>query len=240
VIGLPEIRPGDDVAQLISQHARLEEGDILVIAQKIVSKAEGRMVALDTVTPSEEAVRLAQEAEKDPRMVQLVLEESREVLRVRPGALIVEDRRGWVCANAGIDRSNVQQDSGRETVLLLPLDPDRSARLIRDRIQIATDRSVAVIISDSHGRAWREGTVGVAIGAAGLTVLSDLRGDPDRHGYELQHTTVGQADEVASAASLLMGQAAQGIPAVIVRGLDVAGAGKAADLQRPRERDLFR
>ena len=172
-------------------------------------------------------------------MVQLVLDESVEVMRARPGVLIVEDRRGLVCANAGIDRSNVRQDTG-ETVLLLPEDPDRSAQQMLGKIQEITGLAIGIVISDSHGRAWREGTVGVAIGAAGIEALSDRRGQRDRDGYELQHTLVGVADELAAAASLLMGQGNESIPAVVIRGVNVAGTGAARDLQRPHERDLFR
>ncbi len=209
------------------------------MAQKVVSKAEGRLVRLDSVTVSPEARELARRSEKDERVVQLILDESQSVLRVRPGVLIVEDRRGWVCANAGIDRSNVVQRGG-ETVALLPLDPDVSAETIRAAIQERTGATVGVIISDSHGRAWREGTIGIAIGAAGVDVLSDRRGAADRHGYTLQHTLVGTADELAAAASLLMGQGAESVPVVVIRGLDVSGGARASDLQRAREKDLFR
>jgi coenzyme F420-0:L-glutamate ligase/coenzyme F420-1:gamma-L-glutamate ligase len=240
VENLPEIRPGADLATLLATSFQFQRGDIVVIAQKVVSKAEGRLVDLSSVRPGPESLRLAGISEKDPRVVQLVLDESREVLRVRPGVIIVEDRRGWVCANAGIDRSNIVQSEGGETVCLLPLDPDASAAAIRATLQEACGFKVAVVISDSHGRAWREGTVGVAIGAAGLEALSDRRGRPDRTGYALQHTLVGSADELASAASTLMGQGNEGIPAVVLRGLGLAGSGRAVDLQRPRERDLFR
>lgn len=246
VRGLPQIAPDDDLAQLIvdsvsGSPGHFEIGDILVIAQKIVSKAEGRLVRLSEVVPSREAEHLAAETDKDPAVVELVLRESVEVLRHRPGLLVVEDRRGFVCANAGIDRSNIVQHGDGEEVALLPLDPDASAIGIRDRIRALTEMSPAVIINDSHGRAWREGTVGVAIGLAGMPATWDRRGEVDLTGYVLQHTVVGLADEIAAAASLVMGPAAEGIPAVIVRGLEIPdGEGRAKDLQRPKEMDLFR
>lgn len=236
---LPEIEPGADLPAILSQATQLQPGDILVVAQKIVSKAEGRAVSLTSVDVSPRARQLARRTDKDERMVQLVLDESVEVMRARPGVLIVEDNRGLVCANAGIDRSNVVQTGG-ETVLLLPEDPDRSAQDLMSGISALANVEIGVVISDSHGRAWREGTVGVAIGVAGIEALSDLRGRRDRYGYELQHTQVGVADELAAAASLVMGQGSEGIPAVIVRGLNLSGGGKANDLQRPHDRDLFR
>lgn len=243
---LPLVRPGDSLADLIVDAAgnaslSLQTGDVLVVAQKIVSKAEGRLVALDTVTPSDTARQLARETEKDARLVELILRESREVLRTRPGLIVVEDVRGFVCANAGIDRSNIEQPGESEVVALLPLDPDASARRLRRRIHELTGVSLRVIVNDSHGRAWRQGTVGVAIGLAGFPATWDRRGDTDLTGYTLQHTVIGFADEIAAAASLLMGPAAEGVPAVIVRGLHLPdGDGNARDLQRPREMDLFR
>jgi coenzyme F420-0:L-glutamate ligase/coenzyme F420-1:gamma-L-glutamate ligase len=246
VRGLPLIRPGDDLAALIlaaleRSGEQFEAGDVLVVAQKIVSKAEGRIVSLASVCPTERARALAEETDKDPRLVELILQESAEVVRSRPGLIVVEDRRGFICANAGIDRSNIEQGGDEETVALLPLDPDASARTIRERIAIQTGVELAVIVNDSHGRAWRQGTVGVAIGLAGMRALWDRRGDPDLTGYVLQHTVIGLADEIAAAASLLMGPAAEGIPAVIVRGLSLPrGDGTARDIQRPREMDLFR
>ncbi|HZS93882.1 MAG TPA: coenzyme F420-0:L-glutamate ligase [Chloroflexota bacterium] len=242
--GLPLIRPGNSIADLIVSGAAstgIQDSDVVVIAQKIVSKAEGRQVALDSVEVSPRAAALARETEKDPRLVELILRETREVIRYRPGVLIVEDRRGFICANAGIDRSNVEQTDDGESVLLLPVDPDASARLIRDRIRELTGQDVGVVINDSHGRAWREGTVGVAIGLAGIPAILDRRGDLDLTGYQLQHTVIGIADEIAAAASLLMGPAAEGVPAVIVRGLQLPASENAArDIQRPREFDLFR
>jgi len=240
------VRAGDRLAGLILDALRasdfdLLDEDVLVIAQKIVSKAEGRLVRLEDVKPSDRAEELARLTEKDPRLVELILRESREVIRARPGLVIVEDTRGFVAANAGIDRSNVEQGEGDESVALLPTDPDASAELLRSDIREATGKEVAVIINDSHGRAWREGTVGVAIGVAGMSPLADRRGDTDLTGYVLQHTVIGLADEIASAASLLMGPAAEGVPAVLVRGLHVNGReGSARELQRPRELDLFR
>jgi len=242
ITGLPEIHPGDDLPQLLVDVFDFESGDVLVLAQKAVSKSEGRLVDLDAVAAGPEAEDLARRCQKDARLVQLILDESREVIRVRPGLLIVEDRRGWVCANAGIDRSNVEQSAnGRgEVVCLLPVDPDGSASGVREKIKQLRGVGIGVVISDSHGRPWRQGTVGVAIGACGVAVLSDRRGQIDRYGYELQHTLVGAADEIAAAASILMGQGSEGLPAVVLRGINAAGCGRARDLQRPRYQDLFR
>jgi coenzyme F420-0:L-glutamate ligase / coenzyme F420-1:gamma-L-glutamate ligase len=243
---LPFIQSGDDIAQHISSSLEaagesLAFHDVLVVAQKIVSKAEGRIVGLEQVVPSEAARQLAEQAQKDPRLVELILSESRDIIRVRPGLIVVEDVRGFICANAGIDRSNVPQEGQGEEVALLPLDPDASALAIRQRLLELRGVSVAVIINDSHGRAFREGTVGVAVGVSGLSALSDRRGDRDLTGYTLQHTVIGIADEIASAASLLMGPADEGVPAVLARGLHLPEvAGTARDLQRPRELDLFR
>lgn len=246
VEGLPLIGPGDALADLIVQAlaragSPVQPGDVLVVAQKIVSKAEGRVVRLRDVEPSAAAEELAGAAAKDPRIVELILRESREVLRVRPGLIVVEDVRGFVCANAGIDRSNIEQHGSGEEVALLPLDPDDSARRLRQRIHILTGVWLPVLINDSHGRAWREGTVGVTIGLAGMPAAWDRRGEVDLTGYTLEHTVIGLADEIAAAASLLMGPASEGIPAVLVRGLHVPpGDGSARALQRPREMDLFR
>lgn len=249
--GLPEVRPGDDLAPLIRQGLAaagegLRDGDVVVLAQKIVSKAEGRRVDLATVQPSARAREVAAEADKDPRLVELILQESNEILRCRRGVIVVEHRLGFVMANAGIDQSNVHQ-AGEGTALLLPLDPDASCEALRVALREATGAQVAVLVIDSHGRAWRQGTVGVCIGAAGMPALVDMRGRPDRHGRTLRVTEVGHADEVAAAASLLMGQADEGLPVVVVRGLtkmaSVASdqaAGRASDLVRPRNMDLFR
>lgn len=245
VEGMPLIVPGDDLAtRLLAAIETMGEhvlrGDVLVVAQKIVSKAEGRIVRLDDVTPSAQAFELAESTGKDARLVELILRESDEVVRSRPGLIIVQDRRGFICANAGIDRSNIEQSDG-ETVALLPVDPDASATRLRNRLREETGLDIGLVINDSHGRAWREGTVGVAIGAAGVPIISDRRGDVDLTGYTLQHTIIGLVDEMAAAASLLMGPAAEGVPAVIIRGLELAGGdGSARDLQRPRDMDLFR
>jgi coenzyme F420-0:L-glutamate ligase/coenzyme F420-1:gamma-L-glutamate ligase len=243
---LPNIQAGDDLAQILIESLavakiRLYDGDVLALAQKIVSKAEGRMVDLSTVTPSQEARRVAKQTEKDPRLVELILQESEEISRLRPGVLIVRHRLGFTSANAGIDRSNVAQEGDSETVLLLPRDPDNSAAQIRAAISEQLGVDVGVVITDSHGRPFRLGTVGVAIGVAGLPALLDRRGEADLFGYVLQHTDVGLADEIAAAAGLVMGQAAEGTPIVLLHGLGLPpGQGKAADLIRPKELDLYR
>jgi coenzyme F420-0:L-glutamate ligase/coenzyme F420-1:gamma-L-glutamate ligase len=240
---IPLIRRDDDLADTLvralqATGLQLQDGDILVLAQKIVSKSEGRMVDLRIVTPSKKAIELAKSTNKDPRVVELIIQESSEILRTRPGAIIVEHRLGFVCANAGIDQSNVQ---GNGWVLLLPQNPDRSAEQIRQKIELWTGRYIGVLIIDSHGRAWREGTVGTAIGISGLPGLVDLRGKPDLFGFKLQITQVGVADELAAAASLMMGQAAEGIPVVHVRGFPYPlREGKLDEVLRPKEQDLFR
>jgi coenzyme F420-0:L-glutamate ligase/coenzyme F420-1:gamma-L-glutamate ligase len=220
-----------------------EDRDIFVLAQKIVSKTEGRAVNLATITPSQRAIDLARETQKDARTVELVLQESNEVLRTRPGTIVVEHRLGFVCANAGIDHSNVAGEGDRreEWVLLLPVDPDGSAETIRQGLASRTGKQVGVLIIDSHGRAWRNGTVGVAIGIAGLPGLQDLRGAPDLFGFTLRITQVGVADELAAAASLVMGQAAEGTPVVHVRGFPYPlRAASLKELLRPKDQDLFR
>lgn len=245
---IPMIRAGDDLAALLLAslaHSGLElaDSDILVLAQKIVSKAEGRMVDLTGVIPGVRALELAEETQKDPRVVELILQESREVLRVRPGTLIVQHRLGFICANAGIDHSNVAGEGTpeQEYVLLLPQDPDRSAAMICERIVAGTGRRVGVLIIDSHGRAWRIGTVGVAIGLSEVPGVVDLRGEQDLFGYTLKNTLIGAADELAAAASLVMGQAAEGTPAVHVRGFPyLLRPADFAELLRPRDQDLFR
>lgn len=241
--GVPKIRAGDDIARItleagVSSQVSLRSGDILVYAQKIVSKAEGRLVRLSTVIPSAEAIRLAAVTEKDPKLIELVLSESREVLRARPGVIVVEHNLGFVLANAGIDRSNVE---GEDHALLLPLDPDASARRIRAGIAATANCDVGVMIIDSIGRAWRNGTVGTLIGASGIPTLLDLRGQPDLFGRRLETTEVGWGDELASAASLVMGQASEGWPIVHVRGGSILGGdGTSRDLLRPKNKDLFR
>jgi len=237
VAGLPEVRPGDDLAELLAAHATFAAGDAVVIAQKVISKAEGRLVDITRVTAGEEAIRLAPRliAKPDPRMVQVVLDESVRVLRSER-VLITETRHGFVCANAGVDHSNV---GGRDVLTLLPLDPDASARGIRDRLLALTGVEVGVIISDTFGRPWRLGIVNVALGVAGLPAAIDLRGTPDDDGKPLNATVLAVADEVAAAAGLVMGKTER-TPAVIVRGLDLEGSGSGHDLIRPPAEDLFR
>ncbi|MEJ1975210.1 MAG: coenzyme F420-0:L-glutamate ligase [Acetobacteraceae bacterium] len=244
---IPMVQPGDDLAALIEASCArgglaLRDGDVLVVAQKIVSKAEGRMVDLAAVTPSPQAVALAAQVQKDPRAVEVVLSESVRVVRSRPGVLIMEHRLGFVMANAGVDQSNVGPQDGAQRMLLLPLDPDASAAVLRDRLAAqAGVQRLGVIINDSFGRAWRRGTAGVAIGAAGLPALLDLRGQPDLFGRTLEVSIIGFADEIAAAASLLMGQAAEGQPVVLVRGLAwTAPDSNAAALVRPAQEDMFR
>jgi coenzyme F420-0:L-glutamate ligase/coenzyme F420-1:gamma-L-glutamate ligase len=245
VPGIPMIQPGDDLAAIfIDAIARagiqLIAKDVLVIAQKIVSKAEGRYIDLQQITPSQRARELAIAVDKDPRLVELILSESSEVVRHGPGVLIVTHRLGFVMANAGIDRSNLEPEAA-ERVLLLPENPDASCAMLRTRLQTYFGVELAVIINDSFGRAWRNGTVGVALGAAGLPALLDLRGHKDLYGRELQVSETGFADEIAAAASLLMGQASEGQPLVKISGLDWDAPATNADvLLRPRERDLFR
>jgi coenzyme F420-0:L-glutamate ligase/coenzyme F420-1:gamma-L-glutamate ligase len=244
--GIKLVEPGDDlgaiaVAAFAANGIVPEAGDVLVVAQKIVSKAEGRYVDVTTVEPSERAIALAAEVDKDPRFVEVVLSESKRVVRHRPGLLIVEHRLGFVMANAGIDHSNLPTQGGVERVLLLPEDPDGSALALRNQLAHIFGTKIAVIISDSFGRPWRKGTVGVALGAAGLPALIDMRGQPDLFGRELLVTETGFADEIAAAAGLLMGQADEAVPMVLVRGLGwSAPEVPAAALIRPAEHDLFR
>lgn len=245
---MPLIRSGDNLADMLlasMQTARitLEDSDILVVTQKIVSKAEGRLVNLATITPSKDAIELAKRCQKDPRLVELILRESKEVLRVRPGTIIVEHRLGFVCASAGIDHSNVRGEDGNpeDWVVLLPKDPDSSALEIRRRIKVVTGNRIGVIIIDSHGRSWRLGTIGTAIGISGLPAMVDERGWQDLFGYRLKITIVAAADELAAAASLVMGEAAEGIPAVHVRGFPYPlRESSLKELIRPKENDLFR
>ena len=246
--GFPLIQPGDDLAVVIRQNLEengisCQDGDILVIAQKIISKAEGRQIALDSVQPRQQAQELAQLTGKDPRLVELILEESDQVLRYRPGLIVVEHKLGFVCANAGIDRSNVSLEdvTGDESVLLLPKDPDHSAARIRSALEKAFGVRLGVLIIDSHGRAWRNGTVGISIGYSGMPGVVDLRGEPDLFGYQLRVTEIAAADELAAAASLLMGQAAEGRPVVHVRGFPYAmREGSFQELPRERDKDMFR
>jgi len=244
--GIKMVEPGDDlgaitIAALRDNSLVPEDGDVLVVAQKIVSKAERRYVDVATVRPSERAIALAAEVDKDPRFVEVVLSEATRVVRHRPGLLIVEHRLGFVMANAGIDHSNVAAQDDGERVLLLPVDPDGSAHTLRQRLMDVFGVGIGIIISDSFGRPWRKGTVGVAIGAAGLPAFVDLRGQPDLFGRELLVTETGFADEIAAAAGLLMGQADEAIPIVLVRGLAWSVTDQpAAALVRPAEHDLFR
>ncbi len=243
--GVPEVLPGCDLAALLAQALRAcamtpRPGDVLVVAQKIVSKAEGRYVALSSVTAQARALQLAAITGKDARLIELILAESSEVLRARRDVLIVRHRLGFVMANAGIDRSNLAADT-EERVLLLPQDPERSAAQLRTALGEHCGATPGVIISDSFGRAWRRGVVNIAIGAAGITALINRRGERDRAGRALEVTEVAHADAIAAAAGLVMGEAAEGTPAVLVRGLAPHGAGNpAADLIRPLAEDLFR
>lgn len=245
--GIPLVNPGDDLSQLIIDalgraDIALRAGDAIVVAQKVVSKAEGRYAVLATVEPSREARDLAEKTGKDARLVELILSESDRVVRHRPNLLIVQHKHGYVLANAGIDASNVEPDPNHgERVLLLPVDPDKSCRDIRARLQAATGTAPTVIINDSLGRAWRRGTVGTALGSAGLTTLLDLRGATDLFGRELLVSQVGLGDELASAASLVQGEAAEGTPVAHIRGLAPdATDQQGAELIRGEDEDLFR
>lgn len=248
--GIPAVRQGSDLAAIVGdglQRAglQLRDGDVLVLAQKVVSKAEGRLVDLATVSPGPQALAIAQEVGKDPRVVELILSESRRVVRKRPGLLIVEHRLGFIMANAGVDQSNVSAPDGPDCALLLPQDPDASAAALRARLEARHGCRLGVVINDSFGRPWRRGTVGVALGASGVASLLDLRETPDLFGRTLKSTVIAHADELASAASLLMGQADEGRPVVLVRGARPASPRAQADvpareLLRPEQEDLFR
>jgi coenzyme F420-0:L-glutamate ligase / coenzyme F420-1:gamma-L-glutamate ligase len=233
--GWPEIAEGDDLAALVAGSHELEDGDVVVVAQKAVSKAEGRVVQLADVEPSAFARQLAGD-EGDPRHLEVILRESKRIVRARQSFVIAETRQGFICASAGVDASNTP---GNGTVVLLPEDADASAARIRDRLRELTGRSVGVIVSDSFGRPWRQGTIDVAIGVAGIPALLDLRGTNDARGYELRSTQIAVADELASAAELAMGKARQ-VPAAVIRGLTLEGEGSAADIPIPEDRDLFR
>jgi coenzyme F420-0:L-glutamate ligase/coenzyme F420-1:gamma-L-glutamate ligase len=237
--GIPEIEEGDDLVALLADAAEraggLEDADVLVVAQKVVSKAEGQIVRLDEIEASPRAHELTEEG-RDPRQTEVILRQSARVIRVRPPLIISETRHGFVSASAGVDASNAK---GEGTVVLLPLDPDASAAAIRDGLRERTGRDVGVIVSDSFGRPFRQGTVEVALGVAGLTAMLDLRGTRDSAGYELHATQIAVADELAAAAELVMGKV-KGIPAAVIRGIDVRGDGTGQDLVIPEERDLFR
>ncbi len=248
VPGLPMVAAGDDLAALVLEALAgngqsLEDGDCICLAQKIISKAEGRQIALADVSASAEAEQLALETDKDPRLVQLILDESTEVLRQKPGVLIMRHKLGLVGAHAGIDQSNIDHDGG-EQALMLPLDPDASAERFKAAIEDRTGRKVGVIITDSANRPWRLGTIGIAIGAAGLTVLDDHRGGTDSFGRELKVTLINRADAIASMATMVMGETTERLPVAVVRGLPLVvgdnGEQPAAVINRPLEEDLFR
>ncbi|HEX4747657.1 MAG TPA: coenzyme F420-0:L-glutamate ligase [Gaiellaceae bacterium] len=237
--GLPELEEGDDLAALLLEAAArdaggFQDGDVVVVAQKAISKVEGRVVRLDDVEPSDRARELA--GDTDPRRLEVILREAREIVRARPPLVIAETRHGFVCASAGVDASNAK---GQGTLVLLPLDPDASATTLRDALRARAGVDVGVVVSDSFGRAWRRGTTDVALGVAGVQALVNLSGQLDAAGYELHATEIAVADELAGAAQLVMGKT-DGVPAAVVRGLELAGDGRGTDLVMPRERDLFR
>ena len=246
--GMPMVQAGDDLcgqilAAIDASDTELSAGDIVCVAQKVVSKAEGQLIPLASVTPSSEAEQLAKETDKDPRLVQLILNESTEILRQRVGVLIVRHKLGIVGAHAGIDQSNIEHAEGEEAALLLPKDPDASAATLRQEIQKRTGISVGVIITDSHNRPWRMGTIGAAIGASGITVLDDHRGGEDIYGRELKVTLINRADALASAATLVMGETTEKLPLALIQGLPsetVEDHQNAAAINRPLEEDLFR
>ena len=234
VTGIPELRAGDDLAELIAARVELEQNDIVVVAQKAISKVEGRVVRLDDVEPSARAREIAGD-DGDARRVEWILREAKRVVRVRAPLVICETRHGFICASAGVDQSNTPEAG---TLVLLPLDPDGSAARLRDELRAQTERDVGVLISDSFGRPWRQGTTDVAIGASGVEVLRELSGELDPVGYELKATVIAVADELAGAAQLVAGKLDR-VPVVIVRGLAMRGEGKATDIPIPPERDLF-
>ncbi|MBI3990432.1 MAG: coenzyme F420-0:L-glutamate ligase [candidate division NC10 bacterium] len=242
VRGIPEVQPGDDLAEVLlsavtRQGLTFTAGDILVVAQKVVSKAEGRLVDLKTVTPSPFASAVAASLGKDPRQVEVILRESRRIVRMAQGVLIAETAHGFTCANAGVDRSNLPDE---DLVCLLPFDPDASAHALREAIKRRTGQEIAVIISDTFGRPWREGLTNVALGVSGILPLRDYRGEKDPYGFTLRSTVIAVADELAAAAELVMGKVEE-IPAVIIRGYRYPeGEGHGTDLLRREEKDLFR
>ena len=243
---IPLIEPGDDLVSILIQtikeeKIKLRRGDILVIAQKVVSKSENRYAFLNDVTPSSEAIRIAKNSDKDPKLVQLILNESIKVIRQGRGVIVVENKLGFIHANAGIDKSNIESDTDNPKVLLLPKDPDNSALKIKEEIFRQTELKVGIIINDSSGRAWRKGIVGIAIGSSGVEVLLNLRGQKDLYGNALEITEVGRVDEIASAASLLMGQANEGLPVIIVRGIpETSKVNNVKSILRDKSEDLFR
>ena len=234
VAGIPELREGDDLAALIVERVELEDDDIVVVVQKAISKVEGRVVRLADVEPSERAVEIAG-SEGDPRRIEWILREAKRVVRVRAPLVICETRHGFICASAGVDQSNTPEEG---TLVLLPLDPDASAAALRDALRVRTGRDVGVVVTDSFGRPWRQGTTDVAIGAAGVEVMRELSGERDPTGYELKATVIAIADEIAGAAQLVSGKLDR-VPVSIVRGLDARGDGKATDIPIPPELDLF-
>jgi coenzyme F420-0:L-glutamate ligase/coenzyme F420-1:gamma-L-glutamate ligase len=236
VAGIPELEEDDDLVTLILERVELQDGDVVVVAQKAISKIEGRIVHLDGIDPSPRAVEIAGEEGDAARRIEVILREAKSIIRVRPPLVICETSHGFICASAGVDASNAPEPG---TLVLLPLDPDRTAARIREELRERTGREVGVIVTDSFGRPWRQGTVDVAIGAAGVIALQDLAGERDPIGYELQNTVIAVADEIASAAHLVSGKLAR-VPVTIVRGLDVRGDGRATDIPVPPERDLFR
>jgi len=235
VTGLPELREGDDLAQLILDRVGLEDGDIVVVAQKAISKVEGRVVRVDDYEPSERAREIAGN-EEDPRRIEAILQESKSIVRIRSPLVICETKHGFICASAGVDASNTPEDG---TLVLLPLDPDGSAAALRDTLRDRTGVDVGVVVTDSFGRPWRQGTTDVAIGAAGIVVLQDLIGESDPIGHVLRSTVIAVADEIAGAAQLASGKLGR-VPVTIVRGVDLRGDGRAAEIPVPQERDLFR
>ncbi len=235
VTGIPELREGDDLAAMIVERVELEDADVVVVAQKAISKIEGRVVRLDDVEPSPRAIEIAGD-EGDQKRVEWILREAKRVVRVRPPLVICETKHGFICASAGVDQSNTPEEG---TLVLLPVDPDGSATQLRDALRERTGRDVGVIVTDTFGRPWRQGTTDVAIGAAGVEVMRDLSGERDPIGYQLKATFITIADEIAGAAQLASGKLDR-IPVTIVRGLDVRGVGKATDIPVPPELDLFR
>jgi coenzyme F420-0:L-glutamate ligase / coenzyme F420-1:gamma-L-glutamate ligase len=235
VAGMPELREGDDLAELILARVELEDADIVVVAQKAISKIEGRVVRLDDYEPSERAIEIAA-GEEDPRRIEAILQEAKSIVRIRPPLVICETKHGFICASAGVDASNTPEEG---TLVLLPLDPDGSAAALRDALSERSGRAVGVVVTDSFGRPWRQGTTDVAIGAAGIVVLQDLIGQRDPVGHVLRSTVIAVGDEIAGAAQLVSGKLGR-VPVTIVRGLDLAGEGRAAEIPVPQERDLFR
>jgi coenzyme F420-0:L-glutamate ligase/coenzyme F420-1:gamma-L-glutamate ligase len=233
--GMPELREGDDLAALILERAELEDDDVVVVAQKAISKIEGRIVRLDGIDPSPRAIEIAGEEGDAARRIEVILREAKRVVRVRPPLVICETEHGFICASAGVDASNSPEPG---MLVLLPRDPDGSAARLRDELRARTGRDVGVIVTDSFGRPWRQGTTDVAIGTAGVVVLQDLSGDRDPIGYELHATVIAVADEIAGAAQLVSGKLDR-VPVTIVRGLDVRGEGRATDIPIPPELDLF-